>query len=173
MADYPNSGKQQHSVSNRKARGSSTNPAATITDINRTLADGNTSLGRLLKHAKELSRLDAVIHSFLDPDLAQQCQVAAFRDKILIMLSPSAAWATRLRMQLPQLHRHLQSSGYPDIGQIEVRISPLTRRSPEIRRRKTLSPAAQITFEQFAQLSLKADEVKLKTGKSEFPDGES
>jgi hypothetical protein len=172
MADFPYSGKQHRSVSNRKAGGSSTTPAATITEINQTLANGNTSLGRVLQHAKELSRLDAVIHSFLDPDLAQQCQVAAFRDKVLIILSPSATWATRLRMHLPQLRRDLQCSGYSDIEQIEVRISPLTRRSPEIRRRKTLSPAAQITFEQFAQLSLKAEELKRKNVKSEFPDGE-
>ncbi len=144
-----------------------------IRDIERRITGGGSPFGQLLNHAKKLSKLDTLIRSCLESDIATHCQVAALRDNRLILLSPSAAWATRLRMQAPQLRRFLHQSGFDEFERIEVRVAPLSKNVPLPRRRKSLSPAAQSTFEQYAQTSLKTSENRSERVKTKDPDVES
>lgn len=103
----------------------------------------DTSLGRLLTRARFLARLESLLSDCVSPELAHQFQVAAVRGNRLILISPTAAWATRLRMHSAQMLGLLQTTGHADIRQIDVRVAPFTRPAPPSRHRRPLSPAAK------------------------------
>jgi hypothetical protein len=94
----------------------------------------------------------------VDPGLAAQFQVANVRENRMILISPSASWATRLRMQAPRLVKSLQQAGYSEIEHIDIRVAPLVERPVDVRQRKPLSQAAIQAFELMGQL--KSDETE-------------
>ena len=114
-------------------------------------------LGRLLAHARVLDRLDQILASILDPNLSRHCQVAEFRDHCLILVCSNATFATRIRMISPQLLESFREEGDFGIERIEIRIAPVNRPQPEVRKRRTLSPAAIKALGRFASDSGDAD----------------
>jgi len=108
------------------------------------------SFGRILAHAGALSRLDEKLTSILDPGLARYCQVAEFRDLCLILVCSNASFATRIRMILQQILESFREDGVSGISQIEVRVAPVNRPQPEVRKRRTLSSAALQSLGRFA-----------------------
>ena len=114
-------------------------------------------LGKLLAHAKELNRLDQKLESFLDPALSAHCQVAEFRNHTLILVCSNATFATRIRMISQQLLDSFREEGEPGIEHIELRIAPVNRPQPEVRKQKDLSPAAIQALGRFAADSDDAD----------------
>lgn len=110
----------------------------------------NPGLGKLLAHARVLNRLDQILASILDPNLSCHCQVAELRDHCLILACSNATFATRLRMISPQLLESFREEGDFEIERIEIRIAPVNRPQPEVRKRRTLSPAAVQALGRFA-----------------------
>lgn len=117
----------------------------------------DTGFGQILAHARVLNRLDRILASILDPTLSPHCQVAEFRDQLLVLVCSNAAFATRLRMISPQLCESFNEQGGFGIERIEVRIAPLNRPQPEVRKQRTLSPAAVLALGRFASDSGDAD----------------
>ena len=70
-------------------------------------------------------------------------QVAAVRKNRLILISPSAAWATRLKLMSPRMLEVLRNHRINNIEHVDVRVAPLTREIQAERQRKPLSPAAR------------------------------
>lgn len=60
-------------------------------------------LQRLVKKAKCLSELNAILANYLDAGLCQHCTLANYAEGELTLLVDSPAWATRLRFILPNL----------------------------------------------------------------------
>ena len=110
----------------------------------------NPGLGRLLAHARVLNRLDQILTSVLDPNLSCHCQVAEFKNHRLILACSNATFATRIRMISPQVLDSFREEGDLGIERIEVRIAPVNRPQPEVRKRRTLSPAALKALGRFA-----------------------
>ncbi len=81
-------------------------------------------LAGLLQRAEALAKVDAVVRDLLPGNLAPHVRVANVRDGKLILCTPVAAIATRLRMEAPQLLARLRSHGVADIGSLEVLITP-------------------------------------------------
>ena len=117
----------------------------------------NPGLGKLLAHARVLNRLDQILASILDPNLSCHCQVAEFRDHCLILVCSNATFATRLRMISPQLLDSFREEGDFGIERMEIRIAPVNRPQPEVRKKRTLSPAAVQALGRFASDSGDAD----------------
>lgn len=88
-------------------------------------------------------QLEHLLASSLDPGLAAHFQVAAIHGKRLLIITPGATWASRLKMHAPQLVETLHRAGYAEIMNIEVRVAPLVEQTAETRKRKRLSPAAK------------------------------
>jgi len=88
-------------------------------------------------------QLETLLTGLLDPDLAAQFQVAAARKNRLILISPSASWATRLRMQAPRLISSLHAAGLQHIEYIDIRVAPLVTLSTGTRSKRPLSAAAK------------------------------
>jgi len=110
----------------------------------------NPGLGKLLAHARMLNRLDQILTSILDPNLSCHCQVAEFKDHCLILACSNATIATRIRMISPQLLDSFREEGDFGIERMEIRIAPVNRPQPEIRKKRTLSPAALKALGRFA-----------------------
>lgn len=108
------------------------------------------SFGKVLAHARELSRLDKKLASLIDPALAPHCQVAEIRNHSLILVCSSAAFAARIRMISQQLLDTFREEGEVGIERIEIRIAPVNRPQPETRKPRALSSAAVQALGRFA-----------------------
>ena len=107
------------------------------------ITDPANRLGALYDHARLLARLDSLLSGFFDPALAGQCKVANLREDRLILISPSASCATRIRLQSNAILDFLLESGFPQLREIEIRIAPLQQEKTESKTRRLASPAAQ------------------------------
>ena len=117
----------------------------------------NPGLGKLLAHARILNRLDHILTSILDPALSPHCQVAEYRNHCLILVCSNATFATRLRMISQQLLDSFREEGESGIERIKIRIAPVNRPEPEVRKQRTLSSAAIQALGRFASDSGDAD----------------
>lgn len=115
------------------------------------LAGAEPGLGRLLAVARRLDRLDRELQALLDPGMAGQVRAAALRDGALLLITPSATLATRLRLDAAHLVRALQAAGERAVTALEVRVAPLPQGHAETRQPRALSPAAREVFERFAE----------------------
>ena len=122
------------------------------------LASPATSFGSLLERAGLLLRLERLIGTLLEPELVGRVRVANLRQDRLILLTPSAAWATRLRMVAPKLADDLRRSGFTDIESIDVRVGPLPPGRPAASGAKPLSPAAREALDLMARLGTESED---------------
>jgi hypothetical protein len=115
------------------------------------LLTGEPGLGELVRQARKLDALDHALGRLLDPGMSERVRVAALRERCLVLVTPSAALATRLKMDTPALLKSLQASGVTGVSRIEVRTAPLPARSQEERRSKRLPDIARESLERFAR----------------------
>ena len=111
------------------------------------ITDHGTSLGKLLKRGSFLMQLQHMLSGHLDPGLAAHFQVATIKANQLVLITPSASWATLLRMQAPKMLDVLHQAGYTEIKSIQVRVAPLVEEPDETRKKRPLSPAAKQALE--------------------------
>lgn len=117
------------------------------------IADPHSSLASLFHQARTLARVESLLTGYASPEVAAQFQVAAMREDRLVLLTPSAAWATRLRMQAEQMLQFLQVSGFAHLRYIDIRVAPLSREpDPPQRVRRTLSPTAELALKHMRRL---------------------
>ena len=124
----------------------------TIQRVCEILNDPDSSLNNLLERANYLMQLETLLAGLLDSDLAAHFQVSTTRKNRLILISPSASWATRLRMQAPHLINSLHTAGVLQIEHIDVRVAPLARQVPGPRSKIPLSVAAKKALGHMAHL---------------------
>ena len=129
---------------------SSKKPGGQCKSVQTLMQNQNPGLGRLLAHARVLNRLDQILASILDPNLSRHCQVAEYKDHCLILACSNATFATRIRMISPQLLDSFREEGDFGIERMEIRIAPVNRPQPEVRKKRTLSPAAVQALGRFA-----------------------
>ena len=132
-------------------------PGGQYKSVQSLMQNQNPGLGQLLAHARVLDRLDRILTSIIDPGLSCHCQVAEFRNHCLTLLCSNATFATRIRMISPQVLDSFREEGDFGIERIEIRIAPVNRPQPEVRKRRTLSPAAIKALGRFASDSGDAD----------------
>ena len=108
-------------------------------------------LARLMAQARRLQTLDQRLHKLVEPQIADQVQVAALHDACLVLVTPSAALATRLRMDSDGLLRALNAEGGQHIQELKIRIAPLARPRTEPRKRRKLPETARQSLWRFAR----------------------
>jgi hypothetical protein len=116
------------------------------------ITDHGSALGKLLQRGSFLMQLQHLLSGFMDPALAAHFQVAATKDHKLVLIAPSASWATLLRMQAPELLGSLHQAGYTEIESIDVRVAPLAEQPVKSRRKRPLSPAAKQALNAMSRL---------------------
>ncbi|NIP17757.1 MAG: DUF721 domain-containing protein [Xanthomonadales bacterium] len=118
--------------------------------ISELLKSGGSGFGKLLARARELDRLDRSLAGLLEPEMAAMVHVANLRDDCLVLVTPSAALATRLRMDAAQLVRSLHAAGIRGIRDIAVRVAPFESAPASQPRKRRLPDAARNALERFA-----------------------
>ena len=98
-------------------------------------------------------QLQHLLAGHMDPQVADHFQVASVTRDRIVLVVPSASWATLLRMQAPSLLGALQQAGFVEIRSIDVRVAPLAEQTVEKRKKKTLSPAAKRALEAMSRLN--------------------
>jgi hypothetical protein len=123
------------------------------------MTSAESGLGGLLAVARRLDGVDRQLQALLDPGMAGQVRAAALRDGELLLVTPSATLATRLRLDAEHLVRALQAAGERSVTTLAVRVAPLPTVHTEPRKPRPLSPAARELFARF-----EADAQKQREG---------
>jgi hypothetical protein len=139
--------------------------------VSEVITDHGSSLGKLMRRANSLVQIERLLSGCLNPELASHFQVATVRENRLILISPSASWATMLRMQAPQLIRSLQRAGHSEIEHIDIRVAPLIDQRVVKRKRRALSPAARQALDLMAHLEDDEDESSGSNESTDLTDG--
>lgn len=85
------------------------------------------ALGDVLRHARTLQQIDTTLRKRLPQDLAVHVHVANVRDKHLVMIADSAAWATRLRFHRGDILQGLRSPDGTEITRLDVQVRPRSK----------------------------------------------
>jgi hypothetical protein len=101
------------------------------------------SMQDMLRHARLIEKLDTEFRSLLPPAMSEHVRVANLRDGLLILVTPVAPIATRLRMEAPQIIERLAERGISRIDEMKVRVEPFPVDPQRPRRKRELSAAAK------------------------------
>jgi hypothetical protein len=115
------------------------------------LNDPSRQFGQLIGQARKNQKLNDQIVALLDPDMSKNVQVATVRDGCLVLITSSAALATRLRMDSDKLLESIARSGIRNLEKVEIRTAPLPGRKTVKKRTRELPEAARISLERFAK----------------------
>lgn len=85
---------------------------------------GTSSFRQIINHVYELQAINQLLHTLIEPTLAEHCQVANMRDNSLILQTDSSVWAMKLRYQFPDILQKLRESGLRRLNKIECYIQP-------------------------------------------------
>ena len=129
--------------------------AAQLSEI---LSDQHSSLGSVLNRTRLLLQLQQLLAGSVEPSLANRFQVANIRQNRLILLAPSATWATRLRMATAELLETLHQAGFTELRKIDIRVAPLVKSEAVLPAEKPLSAAARQALALMSQLGAKGGE---------------
>lgn len=129
----------------------------TVVQLSELLAQPGSELGGLLERSRLLQRLQSSLAAVVDPALADRFQVANIREGRLILIAPSAVWATRLRLHSAKFVELLRRAGLTDLEEIEVRVAPLAEHPVPARPAKQLSPAAEQALELMTRLGARKE----------------
>lgn len=84
------------------------------------------SLAGLAERAAATDRLARRIQGLLPAELAAHVTGANIRDRRLIILVDSPAWASRLRFEAPALRRQLETRHEVDVDGVTVRVGRIS-----------------------------------------------
>lgn len=95
----------------------------------------------MLERARKLSRLERAVLQLLPAELGAHCKVLNLKNEILVLATPSPAWAARLRFSVPELITQIKRQLSLDVRRIDLKIQP-ERIEPEVAAR----PRMQISM---------------------------
>lgn len=122
--------------------------------VSKFIGKADTDTSKLLRRAQALGKLDALVQSALPHNLQYRCRIANIRNKQLIILAESAAWATLLRYEQANILSHLQShADYAFVQSVVVKVAPQEQQQhQEVRTAKTPGFHAQASIRALANL---------------------
>jgi hypothetical protein len=89
------------------------------------LLQKNSSLKQLFNRSKGLQHLADVLGQHMPLEMQSHCQLANYRQGLLVLHVDSSAWSTRLRMMLSQLSRSLHATReFSALKKIDVKVRP-------------------------------------------------
>lgn len=111
----------------------------------------NSRFGKLLATAREIEKLNRKLNNALEPALSGLVQVAGIRDNCLILVTPHAALATRLKLDEASIIRSFCHSEKTSIKSLKVRVAPLPQTIQTERQQRQLPEAAQESFKRYKE----------------------
>lgn len=116
-------------------------PAKQPIQLRRLMKNRHFSLLQQLQYqAQQSDRLTDILHEVIPFSMHEHCRVGILKEKVLVIIAQSPAWATRLRYLTPQIIQHLKKSKHFGISKIQVKIRPQHQeRSQPTRKANVLS----------------------------------
>ena len=137
---YPVNMGRDHSRRRRRAR-----------QVGDVLKSESPGVAKLMKKARQVQFLDQKLSALLDPGMKENVQVAALHGQCLVLVTPSAALATRLRMDADSLMASLHRAGVAGVSELKVRTAPLPNPKAATRTRRRLPEIARQSLQRFAE----------------------
>ena len=78
------------------------------------------SLRYLLDNLAKIKQTDRLVKHKLPEELKDHCRVINIRDNSIVLAANSAAWATRIKFNLPTLLSQLRADGFAGLSKIEL-----------------------------------------------------
>jgi len=121
--------------------------------VYKTLLRKNSEVAHLITQSRYLLHLTQRLKSVLDTELAPHFQVASLQHSHLVLVTSSAAWATRLRLQAHGLVAILshQLTEFQGLKSIEVKILPARVPPTPPPQQREISPQAAANLNAMAQ----------------------
>lgn len=127
-------------------RGKKGPPAAGATDFLR----GNSTMAALMPTVTRMAALQKDCAAAL-PAMFQQCDILQFEDSQLVLATPNAAVAAKLKQQLPKLQGALQGRGW-QVTAIKLKVQVTKSLAPVVHTRQlSLSGAAVAAFAELGE----------------------
>jgi hypothetical protein len=138
----------------------SNNNPATLTSL---LKDKYSLLGRLCQHAEYLAHLDKKLCLFLGSPLNSHYSVANYVNDTLVLHSDSAAWAAKLRYNIPAILSYMQNEcnliALKTI-RIKIKLPDNSAQHEPVKRKPAISSASALFINQAAAL-MPDDDLRL------------
>ncbi len=127
-------------------------PESGPTGLSDRLRPGNTVLGRVVRHAQRLLRIERALHETLPVALRDHVVVAALDSGRLRLLVSGSARATQLRFQQRQIQKHLTERTGEAVQHVEVvvRLPPADAPRRQAEHTTTLPARAAAQFQDMA-----------------------
>jgi hypothetical protein len=93
-----------------------------LKSLKKILSSRSPELHQLMQRVGVLQQLNKRLTHLLSPPLSQHCSIAAVEQDTLVIVTTSAAWATRLRMQSSKIVKDFQEELH--IKSVSVQIQP-------------------------------------------------
>lgn len=125
------------------------------------LKNSDTQLGKLIAQARSIEEINQTFSKVLDTDLISHCRVGCYQSGVLTLFSDSAAYATRIRYQIPQLLSHLRSfEQWAGLCSIQIKVQVFKPAIESKCETFSLPPPALIPSSCIKQLRSLADSLK-------------
>lgn len=96
--------------------------------MNKLFEEAQDNLAILITRTRQLRRLTLALRALLDSELAPHCYISNIEEPLLSVYVDSAAWATRLRFQVPQLLPRLRQANPAFARVSNIRVSIVAQR---------------------------------------------
>lgn len=93
-------------------------------NLNKLISTPSGEIKSLLDQLAKIQTLNNTLQSKLNATLSKRCRVANLRKNTLVIAVDSAAWANKLRFQLPDLLTEFRNEGYFGLANIEIIVQP-------------------------------------------------
>jgi len=120
-------------------RGKKTPPASGATDFLR----GNSTMAALMPTVTRMAALQKDCAATL-PTMFQNCDILQFEDTQLVLATPNAAVAAKLKQQLPKLQSGLQARGW-QVTAIKLKVQVTKSLAPVVHTRQLVLPGSAVS----------------------------
>ena len=93
-------------------------------NLNKLIGDPSGEIKSLMDQLAKIQTLNNTLQCKLNATLSKHCRVVNLRKSTMVIAVDSAAWANKLRFQVPDLLTHFRESGYFGLANIEVIVRP-------------------------------------------------
>ena len=130
------------------------------------LIEQSAETGRLMPHAQRLIALRQALSGALPAQLRRSCEIANYKQGIVVIFAENGALATKLKLLVPSLIQHLRKTA-SDLTAIRVEVQPATPvPKPQVKQAVLSDAAAKALRELESQLP----DSKLKSAISALAD---
>lgn len=120
-------------------------------DLTKLLNNSQDQLGNIVAKVKLHHSLQSLLKKYVDPELANNLQVANYRQGCLVIQFTNAALATRFRYQIPQLLKQLRlEKQLPGLASINCLVRPKSFEPEPKKNKLTLSKSGAAALKEAA-----------------------